>query len=60
MEFTAIADDIPIVSKTGKHMKQSGDYIVKTLKALLEGKPLPLYSRLILSLDVQTDGALHP
>ncbi len=48
VEFTLIADDIPAASKTGKYMKQGGDYIVQTLKAVAERKPLPLYSKFIL------------
>jgi uncharacterized protein YndB with AHSA1/START domain len=40
VEFSLIAEDIPAGTKTAKNMKQGGEMIVKTLKAIVEtGKP---------------------
>jgi len=47
VEFTLTAEDIPPGTKTGKAMTRGGDFIVKTLKAVVEkGKP-PLGTRLL-------------
>lgn len=47
-EFTLTASDIPVGSKSAKYMKQGGDFIVKTLKAVAERKPLPFSSKIVL------------
>ena len=40
VEFSLIAEDIPAGTKTAKNIKQGGEMIVKTLKAIVEtGKP---------------------
>ncbi len=48
MEFTLTASEIPAGSKSAKYMKQGGEFIVTTLKAAVEKKPLPLKSRMVL------------
>ena len=48
VEFTLTASDIPAGSKSSKYMKQGGDFIVKTLKAVVEQTQLPLQSRTVL------------
>lgn len=48
IEFTLTASDIPAGSKSAKYMKQGGEFIVKTLKAVAERKPLPFKSRIVL------------
>ncbi len=46
--YTLTSEEIPAGTKTEKQMKQGGDFIVKTLKGVVEtGKP-PMSSRLIL------------
>ena len=45
---TLTASEIPSRTKTEKYMKQGGDFIVTTLKAVVEHKPLPLNSKFIL------------
>jgi uncharacterized protein YndB with AHSA1/START domain len=50
VEFTLIAEDMPKGTKTEKNMVQGGEFITKTLKALVETGKLPLKSRLILFL----------
>ncbi len=47
-EFTLTASEIPSRTQTAKYRKQGGDCIVTTLKAVVEGKPLPFNSRFIL------------
>ena len=47
-EFTLTASNIPVGSKSAKYMKQGGNFIVQTLKAVAERKPLPFKSRFIL------------
>ena len=48
VEYTLTSEEIPSDTKTEKQMRQGGDFIVKTLKAVVEtGKP-PFMSRLIL------------
>ena len=47
-EFTLTASEIPSRTKTEQYMKQGGDFIVATLKAVVENKSLPLYSKFIL------------
>ena len=40
VEFTLISEDVPAASKTAKSMSRGGDFIVKTLKQVVEnGKP---------------------
>lgn len=40
VDFTLIVDDMPVGTKTAKQMKQGGNMIVKTLKAVVEtGRP---------------------
>lgn len=47
VEFTLISENVPAGTRTAKQMKQGGDMIVKTLKAIVEtGKP-PLGTRLL-------------
>ncbi len=48
VEFKLIADGIPVGTKTEKYMTQGGDYIVKTLKAVVEERSLPFQSRFII------------
>ncbi len=47
-EFTLTASDIPSGSKSAKYMEQGGEFIVKTLKAIVERKHLPFKSRMVL------------
>jgi len=47
-EFTLTASDIPAGTKSARYMKQGGDFIVGTLKAVAEGRPLPFSSRMVL------------
>lgn len=47
-EFTLTADKIPAGSKSAKYMTQGGEFIVKTLKAVVEGRPLPVSSKFVL------------
>ncbi len=50
VEYTLTSEEIPADTKTEKQMKQGGDFIVKTLKGVVEtGKP-PLMSRFILTM----------
>jgi uncharacterized protein YndB with AHSA1/START domain len=40
VEFTLTSEDVPAATKTEKSMRQGGDFIVKTLKQVIEnGKP---------------------
>ena len=40
VEFTLRVEDVPVGTKTAKQMKGGGDFIVKTLKSIVEdGKP---------------------
>ena len=49
-EFTLINEDMPVGSKTEKYMVQGAEFILNTLKGVVEnGKP-PLKSRLLLTL----------
>ncbi|MCC2617829.1 SRPBCC domain-containing protein [Aestuariibacter halophilus] len=49
-EFTLINEDMPAGSKTEKYMVQGADFILQTLKGLMEsGKP-PFKSRLLLAM----------
>ena len=54
VEFTLTANDIPAGSKSAKYMKQGGEFIINTLKAVAEKKPLPLKSRMVLLMCVLT------
>lgn len=54
-EFTLTASEIPSQTKTAKYMKQGGDFIVTTLKAVVEGKPLPFNSKFILWMCAMTE-----
>ena len=48
VQYTLISEEVPAGTKTEKQMKQGGDFIVKTLKGVVEtGKP-PMSSRFIL------------
>ena len=47
-EFTLTASEIPSRSKTEKYMKQGGEFIVTTLKSVVENKPLPFNSKFVL------------
>ena len=50
VEYTLISEQIPVGTKTESQMRQGGDFIVKTLKSVVEtGKP-PFMSRLILTM----------
>lgn len=50
VEYTLTSEQIPVNTKTERDMKQGGDFIVKTLKSVVEtGKP-PLKSRFILTM----------
>lgn len=50
VEYTLTSEQIPPGTKTEKQMKQGGDFIVKTLKGVVEtGRP-PFTSRLILTM----------
>lgn len=57
-EFTLTASEIPRGTKTEKYLKQGGDFIVTTLKAVVEHKPLPFQFE-IYSLDVRDYRTLH-
>ncbi len=47
VEFTLTAEDVPVGTKTAKQMTSGADFIVKTLKAIVEtGKP-PLGTRML-------------
>lgn len=47
VEFTLTSEDVPAGTKTAKSMERGGDFIVSTLKAIVEnGKP-PLMTRII-------------
>lgn len=48
VEFTLTATDIPVGTKSAKYMKQGGDFIIQTLKAVVEGRRQPLKSRFVL------------
>lgn len=40
VEFTLISEDVPVGTKTAKDMTRGGDFIVKTLKEIIEsGRP---------------------
>ncbi len=55
VEFTLITESVPIGTKSEKFMAMGGDFIVKTLKSMVEtGKP-PLKSRLILLMSKLTE-----
>lgn len=47
-EFTLTASALPIGMKTEKYMRQGGEFIISTLKAVVEGKPLSLGARFTL------------
>lgn len=47
VEFTLISEDIPAGTKTAKAMGRGGDFIVKTLKAIVENGRPPLMTRVI-------------
>ena len=50
VEYTLISENIPAGTNTEKQMKQGGEFIVKTLKGIVEnGKP-PASSRLVLTM----------
>lgn len=47
VEFTLIAEDIPVGTKTAKQLSSGGNMIIKTLKAVVErGRP-PLGTRIL-------------
>ncbi len=48
VEFTLTTEDVPEGTKTEKYMSQGGDFIVKTLKGVLENGRPPFSSRMIL------------
>ena len=48
VEYTLISEQIPAGTKTEKQMKQGGDFIVKTLKGMVENGRPPLGARMIL------------
>lgn len=48
VEYTLTSEDVAVGSKTEKQMKQGGDFIVKTLKGVVETGRAPFGSRMIL------------
>lgn len=47
VEFTLTSEAVPAGTKTAKSMRQGGDFIVGTLKAMVENGRPPLLTRLI-------------
>jgi uncharacterized protein YndB with AHSA1/START domain len=47
VEFTLTIEEIPLGTKSAKQMIQGGDLIVRTLKAAIEGTPIPFLMRFI-------------
>ncbi len=47
VEFTLTVEQIPLGTKTAKQMLQGSDLIVRTLKATIEGRPIPFMMRFI-------------
>ena len=54
-QFTLTASEIPMGTKTEHYMRQGGNFIVTTLKAVVEKKPLPLNSKFILWMCALTE-----
>lgn len=50
VQYTLISEEIQPGTKTEKQMKQGGEFIVKTLKGVVETGRAPLSSRLILTM----------
>ncbi|MBP6444668.1 MAG: SRPBCC domain-containing protein [Gemmatimonadales bacterium] len=47
VEFTLISEDVPIGTKTAKDMTRGGDFIVKTLKEIIENGSPALGTRIL-------------
>ena len=49
-EYTLISENVPVGTKTEKQMRQGGEFIVKTLKGVVEDGRPPFGSRMLLTL----------
>jgi uncharacterized protein YndB with AHSA1/START domain len=47
VQFTLTAEEVPVATKTEKQMKGGADFIVKTLKAIVENGRPPLATRVL-------------
>ncbi|MBL9121396.1 MAG: SRPBCC domain-containing protein [Phycisphaerae bacterium] len=47
VEFTLTLENVPVGTKTAKQMVQGSQWIVDTLKATIEGKPIPFMMRFV-------------
>jgi uncharacterized protein YndB with AHSA1/START domain len=50
VDFSLIIDDLPAGTKTAKQMTKGGDFIVKTLKSIVETGKLPVGTRALYTL----------